>query len=82
MKYKLYTADNYEGTSSLKQHAYVECERLERWWKTEVYEGNKIACGRGGLTDENEKFLPLSEIEDEPQRIDMCKKCFKLINKI
>ena len=74
---KWHTTDNETGKRSLKQHFYIEIERRSIMGN---YIGNKALCNKGGIADENHKFIPVDEIEGENMVQDACRKCQKIFN--
>lgn len=75
---KWFTADNNEGTATLKQHAFVRATRT-RQYTGEDYPGNRALCShRSGITNEDEEFEDFDKIESEPQSEHCCEKCKRL----
>lgn len=63
-----------DGERTLAQHAFVSKLR-GKWWG-DKYEGNVALCSRMGIADENERFIPLAEIEAENfDETKACKRC-------
>jgi len=74
-----HTADNYSGESTLKQHLYIPATRQRGSF--EPYQGNQTLCSRrGGIVDQNDKFVPIGKIKPEIASKNACKKCLKLVN--
>jgi hypothetical protein len=79
VKGKWHTADSFDGERLLKQHFYIPAMRGKPW--EDAYEGNRSACKlKGGIVDENEKFVNIESLYSEEQRLDCCKKCLKIVN--
>ncbi len=74
---KWFTADNETGTATLKQHAYVPHRYNPSY--SEPYNGNKVACGKGYLADEDYRAIDYTKIDGEPVSENRCKRCIKII---
>ena len=63
-----------DGERTLAQHAFVSKLR-GKWWE-DKYEGNVALCSKMGIADENERYIPLTEIEAENfDETKACKRC-------
>lgn len=71
---KWVTSDNETGDKSLKQHFYIEHDRTDPITR-QLYKGNKCLCSKGGLSDDGEVFLSMSEITEEAQKYNCCGRC-------
>jgi len=70
------TVDSFDGERTLKQHFYIPAMRGKPWETS--YEGNRTLCKlRGGIVDENEKFVSIEDIDSEMISKNACKRCLK-----
>lgn len=76
---KWYTADSFDGERTLKQHYYIPAMRGKFY--EDSYLGNRTACLiKGGIVNENEKFINIDEIIEEESGQNSCKKCLKIFH--
>jgi hypothetical protein len=66
--------DSYDGERTLSQHAFVSKQRGKFY--EEKYEGNESLCGKIGIANEHEKYIPVGEIDEENfDETKACKRC-------
>ena len=80
MEYAWSTVENADATRTLKQHCYVSAKR-GKFWET-PYEGNKALCGMGGISENGDTYISVSEIFAEDIKDDCCKSCLKKFNQM
>lgn len=77
-KIKWFAPENEDGSSVLKQHAFVPATCKERYTRDE-YPGNKSLCGIGFISEDGEYAQKWEDIEQEIfNENNACKKCLKL----
>lgn len=81
MEGKWATTENETGERVLKQHYFIEFQRLVPYAPT-PYEGNKMLCNKGGIMNEREVFLSINQIEGEDPVPNRCKQCQRILNTI
>jgi hypothetical protein len=72
------TYENSDATRVLKQHCYVN-KQCGKFWET-PYQGAKALCGAGGVSEDGDRLLPVSELFAEEIKDDCCKSCLKIFN--
>lgn len=74
-KYIVWNApESCDGERTLLQHAFVSKQRGK--WHEDKYDGNQSLCGKIGIANESEKYIPLNEIEKEDfDKTKACKRC-------
>lgn len=73
------TLDNFDGTDTFKQHAFISATRGK--WYEEEYEGNRSLCGKFGISEDGESYVNLKTVVSEPIRENCCKTCWKIYQK-
>lgn len=69
--------ENFDASRVLALHAFVSKQRGK--WYEEKYEGNESLCGKIGIANESEKYIPLNEIDEEDfDETKACKRCVSI----
>lgn len=69
--------ENSDASRVLALHAFIPKQRGK--WYEDKYEGNKSLCGRIGIANESERFITISEIDNEKfDETKACKQCVRI----
>jgi hypothetical protein len=75
-------SDNFDATKTV-YHAYYGRLR-KRLYTGELYSGNSALCNKNkGMSNENEEFIPIYEVENSGLKEDkVCKSCLLIFKKL